>query len=192
MIHAFLFVADGNREHDAHGPKFQSHMHRINQLTGTHITIYHSFHDEVNHYKTHWWKCDGPCQHRPPFHGIVKRSMNRKPGPTDTWFKSHQSTCGGTFVKIREPEAPPKKPAKSKPKIASGPASHKIDEYFKNPASSKLPSTFTSSSAASGSKPPSTFTSSSAASGSKPPSTFTSSSAASGSKLPSTFIPSSA
>ena len=32
------------------------------------------------------WKCDGPCQNRRPFYGMVKRSMNRAPGPTDRWY----------------------------------------------------------------------------------------------------------
>lgn len=52
-------------------------MNRINKIAGTTITIYHTFHDEVRYYKTHVWRCDGPCQHRPPYYGIVKRSMNR-------------------------------------------------------------------------------------------------------------------
>jgi len=29
--------------------------------------------------------------------------MNRAPGPSDFWFKTHQDSCSGTFVKIREP-----------------------------------------------------------------------------------------
>ena len=32
--------------------------------------------------------------------------MNRAPGPNDNWWKDHQTTCGGTFIKIREPEKP--------------------------------------------------------------------------------------
>ena len=66
--------------------------------------IYHSFHDEVKLYKTHWWKCNGACQHRPPFYGLVKRSMNRAPGPNDNWWAAHQASCNGSFIKIREPE----------------------------------------------------------------------------------------
>ena len=31
MIHAYLFVTDGNDDHDGHGPAFHSHMHRINK-----------------------------------------------------------------------------------------------------------------------------------------------------------------
>ena len=30
--------------------------------------------------------------------------MNRAPGPNDRWFPEHQASCGGTFVKIKEPE----------------------------------------------------------------------------------------
>jgi len=55
-------------------------------------------------YKQHWWKCNGPCQHRPPFFGIVKRAMNRAPSPKDYWWEKHQRMCGGTYIKIKEPE----------------------------------------------------------------------------------------
>ncbi|KAI9146585.1 SprT-like family-domain-containing protein [Paraphysoderma sedebokerense] len=92
MIHAFLFVTDGNDDHDGHGPNFQMHMARINQKAGTTITIYHNFHDEVDHYRTHIWKCDGPCSNRPPYFGIVKRSMNRPPQPADSWYQRHVET----------------------------------------------------------------------------------------------------
>lgn len=47
------------------------------------LQIYHTFYDEVRHYKTHWWKCDGKCQNQPPYHGMVKRARNRAPGPND-------------------------------------------------------------------------------------------------------------
>ncbi|GIY32505.1 DNA-dependent metalloprotease dvc-1 [Caerostris extrusa] len=104
MIHAYLFVTANNKDRDAHGPEFLSHMHRINKEAGTKISVYHSFHDEVDSYRTHWWKCDGPCQKRRPFYGIVKRAMNRAPGPRDNWWAQHQSTCGGAFHKIKEPD----------------------------------------------------------------------------------------
>ena len=71
----------------------------------------------------------GPCQHRAPFYGLVKRAMNRAPGPHDTWWGRHQvrapasrrltccghgslrrvtrncaqASCGGTYHKIQEP-----------------------------------------------------------------------------------------
>ena len=46
----------------------------------------------------------GPCQGQPPYFGIVKRAMNRAPGPTDWWWAQHAATCGGAYSKVREPE----------------------------------------------------------------------------------------
>ncbi len=66
--------------------------------------MYHTFHDEVDNYRQHWWLCDGPCQKRPPYFGHVKRAMNRAPSPRDPWWADHQRTCGGTYRKIKEPE----------------------------------------------------------------------------------------
>ncbi|GFU26273.1 sprT-like domain-containing protein Spartan, partial [Nephila pilipes] len=77
--------------------------------------VYHSFHDEVDSYRRHWWKCDGPCQNRRPFYGIVKRAMNRAPGPRDNWWAQHQASCGGKFSKIKEPEDYKQKSLKRKP-----------------------------------------------------------------------------
>uniref|UniRef100_A0A2A4K604 Protein with SprT-like domain at the N terminus n=1 Tax=Heliothis virescens TaxID=7102 RepID=A0A2A4K604_HELVI len=104
MIHAFLFVTNRDQDRDGHGPNFKAHMYRINQSAGLNISIYHSFHDEVELYQTHWWRCNGPCQTRRPHFGIVRRSMNRAPGPSDYWWTDHLRKCGGTFVKIKEPE----------------------------------------------------------------------------------------
>ena len=66
--------------------------------------VYHTFHDEVDNYRQHWWRCDGPCQSRPPYFGYVKRSMNRAPSPRDPWWPVHQQSCGGTYSKVKEPE----------------------------------------------------------------------------------------
>lgn len=30
--------------------------------------------------------------------------MNRAPGPNDMWWSAHQASCGGSYVKIKEPE----------------------------------------------------------------------------------------
>jgi predicted SprT family Zn-dependent metalloprotease len=109
MIHAYLFVTDGNTDHDGHGDAFHYHMDRINRDAGTEITVYHSFRDEVDSFRKHVWQCDGPCRHRPPYYGLVKRSMNRAPQPADSWFARHQSECGGTFTKVSEPEKVVKK-----------------------------------------------------------------------------------
>lgn len=104
MIHAYLFVTHNNKDHNAHGPEFLKHMHRINKLSGANITVYHSFHDEVDTYRQHWWQCDGPCKNRRPYFGFVKRAMNRAPGPNDKWWDEHKKTCNGVFTKIRGPE----------------------------------------------------------------------------------------
>lgn len=104
MIHALLFVTQNNRDRDGHGLEFCKHMNRINQASGTNITIYHSFHDEVDVYRQHWWRCNGPCQNCKPFFGYVKRVMNRPPSARDPWWAEHERTCGGTYTKIKEPE----------------------------------------------------------------------------------------
>ncbi|XP_016660598.1 sprT-like domain-containing protein Spartan [Acyrthosiphon pisum] len=106
MIHAYLFLTN-NKDHknrDGHGPEFCKHMYRINAAAGTKISIYHDFHEEVNVYKIHWWKCNGPCQYKKPFYGNVRRCQNRAPGPYDRWWTHHQATCSGIFIKIKEPE----------------------------------------------------------------------------------------
>ncbi|XP_073194165.1 DNA-dependent metalloprotease SPRTN isoform X2 [Lepidochelys kempii] len=68
------------------------------------VEIYHDFHDEVDSYRQHWWRCNGPCQSRKPYYGYVKRAMNRAPSARDFWWSDHQQTCGGTFSKVKEPE----------------------------------------------------------------------------------------
>ncbi|XP_058469906.1 DNA-dependent metalloprotease SPRTN [Solea solea] len=129
MIHALLFVTQNNRDRDGHGPEFCKHMNRINQATGTKITVYHSFHDEVDVYRQHWWKCNGPCQSRKPYLGFVKRAMNRAPSSQDPWWADHQRTCGGTYTKVKEPEGygkKGKKDSKKEGKTASTEASGNV------------------------------------------------------------------
>eukprot|EP01059_Diplonema_ambulator_P024399 TRINITY_DN40353_c0_g1_i1.p1 TRINITY_DN40353_c0_g1~~TRINITY_DN40353_c0_g1_i1.p1 ORF type:complete len:254 (+),score=46.57 TRINITY_DN40353_c0_g1_i1:51-764(+) len=103
-IHAYLFVTKNNADRDDHGPAFQALMNRINASLGTSITIYHSFTNEVDYYRTHWWQCTS-CLN------ICKRSMNRAPSPRDPWYLSHLKNCGGNYVKIKEPEKKKKEPA---------------------------------------------------------------------------------
>ncbi|XP_007173834.2 DNA-dependent metalloprotease SPRTN isoform X1 [Balaenoptera acutorostrata] len=122
MIHAYLFVTNNDKDREGHGPEFCKHMHRINRLTGANITVYHTFHDEVDEYRQHWWRCDGPCQHRKPYYGYVKRATNRAPSAQDCWWAEHQKTCGGTYIKIKEPESYSKK-GKGKTKLGKQPAS---------------------------------------------------------------------
>lgn len=135
MIHAYLFVTHNNKDHNAHGPEFLKHMHRINKQTGARISVYHSFHDEVDLHRKHWWKCNGPCQHRSPFFGLVKRATNRAPSPNDLWWSQHQATCGGTFIKIKQPESTAQKnSSKRKTDEVSGakPGIGDIRNFFSN------------------------------------------------------------
>ncbi|XP_053999535.1 DNA-dependent metalloprotease SPRTN isoform X2 [Hylaeus anthracinus] len=116
MIHGYLFLTNNNRDRDGHGPEFCKHMNRINKEAGTKITIYHSFNDEVKLYQQHWWRCNGPCRERAPYFGIVRRAMNRAPGPNDYWWQKHQQICGGQYTKIKEPENYKAKTSKNKEK----------------------------------------------------------------------------
>lgn len=127
MIHALLFITNNNTDRDGHGPEFLKEAKRISDAANLNITVYHSFNDEVDHYLTHVWQCNGPCQNTPPYFGIVKRAVNRKPQKADTWFEEHQRRCGGVFTKIAEP------PAKAtKRKTRSSSSSNTLDHYFKD------------------------------------------------------------
>lgn len=79
-------------------------------------------------YQTHWWRCNGPCQTRRPHFGIVRRPANRAPGPSDYWFEDHRRKCGGTFIKIAEPEKKGKKNQVTKSK----PNQNEITKYINN------------------------------------------------------------
>lgn len=68
---------------------------------------------QVKLYLTHWWRCNGICQKMKPYFGVVRRSSNSPPGPRDFWWSRHTRTCGGTFIKIKEPEKPPQKAKKT-------------------------------------------------------------------------------
>ncbi|XP_031177569.1 sprT-like domain-containing protein Spartan [Sander lucioperca] len=138
MIHALLFVTQNNRDRDGHGPEFCKHMNRINSASGTKISIYHSFHDEVDVYRQHWWKCNGPCQNRKPYFGFVKRAMNRAPSAQDPWWEDHKRTCGGTYTKVKEPEGygkKGKKDGKKDGKTSEKKASEKKDSGNGKPSS---------------------------------------------------------
>lgn len=131
MIHAYLFIQNVREGNGGHGPNFKRIMENINKVAGTKISVYHSFHDEVDVYKTHIWRCNGICQHRTPFYGWVKRTSNRAPGPNDNWWAKHHETCSGTFVKVSQPE--PKNKAK-KAKIAET-NTPKITNWVNSPKS---------------------------------------------------------
>lgn len=128
-LHSTFFKDDN---HESHGPLFHSHMYRINKESKLNITVYHNFHNEVAFYQKHVWRCDGPCRNKAPYFGYVRRSMNRKPSSSDYWFKYHQTSCGGNFLKISEPE---KKPGKDVANNSIADSCHDIREYF--PSNSK-------------------------------------------------------
>jgi len=132
MIHAYLFLTNNknHRDRDGHGSEFCKHMYRINVSAGTQISIYHNFHEEVKLYKQHWWKCNGPCKHNKPFYGYVKRSINRPPGPNDTWWANHKAICNGNFIKVKEPEGYGIKKKKEIPKQSVKPI-NKITNFIK-------------------------------------------------------------
>ena len=143
MIHAYLYLTRNFKDRDGHGDEFKSHMNRINRLATTNITIYHSFHDEVNHARQHVWRCNGECRTQKPFFGYVKRSMNRAPSKNDRWWPLHQSKCSGTFEKVAEPEAFKEKQQKAVKKldltvvekkkpapVAAAASMPKIDSFF--------------------------------------------------------------
>ncbi|XP_055370953.1 DNA-dependent metalloprotease SPRTN isoform X2 [Condylostylus longicornis] len=131
MIHAYCFVLGIREGNGGHGPNFKKIMYGINKVAGTNITVYHTFHDEVDLYKVHWWRCNGICQHRKPFFGYVKRSSNRAPGPNDFWWKAHMESCGGGFLKIKGPD-----PVKRNKKFKDEVKGKDIRNYFGNVNSS--------------------------------------------------------
>ncbi|KAI4798269.1 hypothetical protein KUCAC02_022162 [Chaenocephalus aceratus] len=88
MIHALLFVTQNNRDRDGHGPEFCKHMNRINDATGTQISVYHSFHGEVD---------------------VVPAALVEMQRALIRGGKSTGRTCGGTYSKVKEPEGYGKK-----------------------------------------------------------------------------------
>ena len=85
MIHAVQFVTNNNDNHDDHGPKFKEHMLRINHSkkfdphrpsSGYHISVYHTFTEEVSYLRGHHWECN-KCG------DVIARSMNRAPSEKD-------------------------------------------------------------------------------------------------------------
>ncbi|KAF1923916.1 uncharacterized protein M421DRAFT_425248 [Didymella exigua CBS 183.55] len=102
-IHAYFFITisckhSRNDDRTGHVAGSQPLADTINNHGNYEVTIYHSFHDEVDSYRTHVSLCDGPCKTQPLFFGQVKRSMNPAPGKTDAWWARHESECGGTYT----------------------------------------------------------------------------------------------
>ncbi|CAE7011665.1 SprT multi-domain protein [Pyrenophora teres f. teres] len=134
-IHAYFFIttswshsrgADGT----GHGPGFQLLADALNNHANYAVTIYHTFHDEVESYRTHVWQCNGPCQSQPPYFGLVKRSMNRAPAKSDTWWERHQAECGGAYTKIQEPAPTKKQLDAMSAKERAGKQKNKLDSWI--------------------------------------------------------------
>ncbi|KAF1837584.1 hypothetical protein BDW02DRAFT_491029 [Decorospora gaudefroyi] len=134
-IHAYFFITTSWRhsrgdDGTGHGVGFQLIADAINNHGNYDITIFHTFHDEVDSYRTHVWQCDGPCRSQPPYFGLVKRSMNRPPGKGDTWWARHRAECGGAFTKVQEP-APTKKQLEAMSvKERAGRQKNKLDSWI--------------------------------------------------------------
>jgi hypothetical protein len=108
-IHAYFFVTTSWRhtrgeDGTGHGEGFLMLADAVNNHGGYGVSVFHTFHDEVDSYRTHVWECNGPCKSKAPFFGLVKRAMNRAPGKGDSWWARHIEECGGSFTKIAEPE----------------------------------------------------------------------------------------
>lgn len=137
-MHAYFFITTSWRhsrgdDGTGHGAGFLLLADAINSHGAEHgyeITVYHTFHDEVDSYRTHIWQCNGPCKSQPPFFGLVKRAMNRPPGRNDTWWKRHEEECGGSFTKVAEPEASKAKVEKMTGLERAGRQKNKIDGFF--------------------------------------------------------------
>ena len=133
-IHAYFFITTSWRhsrgdDGTGHGVGFQLLADAINNHGNYEVTIYHTFHEEVDSYRTHVWQCDGPCKTQPPFFGQVKRSMNRAPGKGDTWWAKHVAECGGTYTKVSEPELTKKQLENLSGKERAGRQKNKLDKW---------------------------------------------------------------
>lgn len=133
-IHAYFFITTSwkhSRGDDGtgHGVGFQLLADAINNHGNYEVTIYHTFHDEVESFRTHIWRCDGPCQKQPPYFGLVKRSMNRAPGKSDTWWSKHEAECGGAYTKISEPAVTKKQLEAMSAKERAGRQKNKLDSW---------------------------------------------------------------
>ena len=153
-IHAYFFVTTSwwhSRGEDGtgHCVGFVMLADAINDHGNYLITVYHTFHDEVDSYRTHVWQCDGPCRDQPPNFGLVKRTMNRPPGKTDNWWEKHTQECGGTYTKIMEPELTKAQLNSLSAMARAGRQKNKLDSWVKSPKKETSAASTTSKSTAS-------------------------------------------
>jgi hypothetical protein len=144
-IHAYFFItsrfAHLRDPTGGHGAGFHALAEAVNRHGGYDVTEFHTFHAEVDSYRTHIWQCDGPCRARAPFFGLVKRAMNRPPGKGDTWWAQHQQECGGTYVKISEPEKTKKQVDAMSSMDRAGRQKNKIDAWVRKQPKLQLATT---------------------------------------------------
>ena len=138
-IHAYFFITTSwkhSRGDDGtgHGAGFLLLADAISNHSGAEITVYHEFHEEVDSFRTHIWKCDGPCQTKAPYFGLVKRSMNRPPSKSDPWWSKHEAECGGMYTKISEPELTKAQVNALSAKERAGRQKNKIDVWIQQPS----------------------------------------------------------
>ena len=133
MIHAYCYIKklDMSDDMSGHGKYFKQKMNEINKSTGLHISVYHSFHDEVDFYKKYVWRCDGKCREWGPHYGYVRRQMNRPPQKADPWWNEHKKKCGGTFIRISPTDEELKKQKNEKKKTTVKGKENKVKEKRK-------------------------------------------------------------
>lgn len=137
-IHAYFFVTTDWKhvrgdDGTGHGEGFLLLTDAINAHGGYSISVHHTFHDEVDSYRTHVWQCNGTCREQGPYFGLVKRSMNRAPGKNDFWWSEHEKNCGGAFNKIAEPKPTKDQLRKLSTLERAGRQRNKIDSWIRQP-----------------------------------------------------------
>ena len=143
-IHAYYFVTTSWRhsrgeDGTGHGEGFLMLADAVNNHGGYGVSVFHTFHDEVNSYRTYVWECSGPCKSKAPFFGLVKRSMNRAPGKGDSWWSKHLEECGGSFAKIAEPEMRKDQVERLSALQRAGKQRNKIDAWVKGQKRTRSP-----------------------------------------------------
>ena len=143
-IHAYFFVTTSWRhsrgdDGTGHGEGFLMLADAVNNHGGHGVSVFHTFHDEVDSYRTHVWECDGPCEARAPFFGLVKRSMNRAPGKGDSWWAGHLDACGGSFTKTAEPDMSKEQIERLSGLQKAGRQKNKLDGWVSGQKRERLP-----------------------------------------------------
>lgn len=127
-----MYISEFQKSYDnSHICKYSNHQN-INKANGTKMTISHKFNlkgeltnNEKNDNSPNFWRCNGQCCAREPFHGWVKREISkREPDENDNWWQKHRSLCKGEFEKVLSPHSNRSEnaPAETKKKKIEGSA----------------------------------------------------------------------